>query len=50
MELGKQAEEKQMCRIHQTVLLLCINCFPCSRQGDRDFSEIQSRLAVDSEK
>jgi hypothetical protein len=49
MELATQTEEKQKGRIHQTVLL-CINCFANTLQGDRDFNEIQSRLAVDSEK
>jgi len=29
---------------------VCINCFPDTQQSDRDFNEIQSRLAVDSAK
>jgi hypothetical protein len=49
MELATQAQAEAD-TLDYTAVQACINCFPDTQQSDRDFNEIQSRLAVDSAK
>jgi len=49
MELATRAQAEADTSDYPAVQV-CINCFPDTQQSDRDFNEIQSRLAVDSAK